>query len=136
MVGSRKTVVSDIAFVAVSSAMQTIEVQARLVQVSDSAVSSFYFNKHGLDKLIRNKFTTLNELVENRRRVQAYIYKSEYPLDTNIAIVATSMISTLAGQIDSVKEQITRGKKLTQYNQKTIKMADNLGELSCEEIPF
>lgn len=131
-----KTAVSDIPFVEVSSATQTIEVEAGLIQISEAAVSSFYFNRIGLQNLIRKKYVTLHNLSENRRLVRAFTQFSDYPLGDNIAIVAVSMIATLGVEIKSVKEQIARGVRLANYNQATIKQSGVYGEVSCEELPF
>ncbi|MBW8036449.1 MAG: hypothetical protein FVQ79_12700 [Planctomycetes bacterium] len=131
-----KTAVSDIPFVQVKSALQTIEVRGGLTQISDASVSSFYFGKQGLDNLIRRKYRTLNELAENRCRVRELIDTSKYPLSTDVAIVATSMVITISEQIMCVKEQISRGVLLAQFRQEKMHISEQEGRLVDDEIPF
>ena len=131
-----KTAVADIPFVQVKSALQTIEVQGGLTQISDAAVSSFYFGKQSLENLVRKKYITLNELAENRRRVKALIDRATHPLTIDVAIVAESMIVTISEQIVRVKEQISRGVRLTQYQQEYVPISSGTKELTDDEIPF
>lgn len=131
-----KTAVSDISFVELASSVQTIEVQASLKQIPDAAVSSFYFGKLGLDNLIRKKYDVLHDLVTNKSRLTVFIGSAEYPLDGDIAIVATSMLNTLEDAIKGVREQISRGIGLRQYEQSPIEPIEIAKELINDELPF
>lgn len=131
-----KTAVSDISFVEMAKVVQSIEVQAALVQIPDTAVSSFYLGKLGLDNLIRRKYNTLHDLVQNKSRLTVFIGSSDYPLDGDVAIVATSMLTTFEDMICGLKEQISRAVRLGQYEQTTVGTLGIARELEDEEIPY
>ncbi len=131
-----RTAVSDYSFVALASIVQAIEVKAELKQISDIAVSSFYFGKSGLDNLIRAKYRTLNDLADNRAKTKRFICSSGRPLDRLLILVAASQIKTLNGQINTVQEQISRAARLVQYQQKTLPVPPVVKEPIDDELPF
>lgn len=128
--------VSDYPFAEIAKVVQRIEVSAYLKEVSDTAVTSFYFGTSTIGDLIRRKYTTLSLLTSNRSKLKVFISEwDKRPEPVEVAVVV-SMLRTINEQVSIVKEQIERAIKLTQYEAVPMHIELGAKELSNDEIPF
>lgn len=136
MNGLVQTAVSDFSFIELAKVVQAIEVQADLRQIPEAAVSSFYFGKSGIDSLIRKKYKTINDLVDNKVKIKRFICGLPKPPNRVLVLTAASQIRTIDEQISTIKEQIGRGVRLAQHEQELLYIPTPVKELNDDKIPF
>jgi hypothetical protein len=127
---------ADIEFSSISSFLQRVEIEAELKQKSTSAIFSFRVPRGGIQRLIASKESLLRDLVENNRKLSAWVGEHGESLGPLELIVLRSMYVTNKNSIELVHNHVLKAQSLRNMYRSAEQLPFDAEEDNIDAPPF